>query len=279
MNILFEEQGKKFKTSFLKELENNIKILKNLFDEVFVNNEGVCYSLESKLNSGRVYCKSSINKLFEIKENQLLKLNLKAISECLKAGKSKIIGFSADDELVFRTTEMDYEVVSGNFERLYIESLASVLQENLEAVGGVKYDEREMQFAKEMLKASGIEDVSVLEKPAAVLPLGCDYPTLKGVSSDVGNVTWVAPTASFRGATFVPAGLGHCWQFTSSGGTTIGTKGVMNVAKVLFFTAYDLYCSPETVEAVKNEFEIKRGKDFVFIPLIGDRNPPLDYRK
>lgn len=176
-------------------------------------------------------------------------------------------------------TEMEYEVVSGNFERLYVESLASVLQKNLEAVGGVIYDDREMQFAKDMLAASGIEDMAVLDKPAVVLPLGCDYPTLKGVSSDVGNVTWVAPTASFRAATFVPAGLGHCWQFTSSGGTTIGTKGVMNVAKVLFFTAYDLYCSPETVKTVKNEFEMKRGRDFIFAPLIGDRQPPLDYRK
>ena len=176
-------------------------------------------------------------------------------------------------------TTMEYEVVSGNFERLYNERLAQVLQGNLEAVGGVKYDARETEFAKAMLASTGITDMSVLEKPAMVLPLGADYPTLKGVSSDVGNVTWVAPTASFRAATFVPAGLGHCWQFTSSGGTTIGTKGIMNVAKVLFLTAYDLYTSPETVQDVKAEFDAKRGPDFVFKPLIGDRNPPLDYRK
>jgi aminobenzoyl-glutamate utilization protein B len=176
-------------------------------------------------------------------------------------------------------TTMTYEVVSGNFERLYVESLAKVLQSNLEAVGGVSYDERETAYAKAMLEASGISDMSVLEKPTKVLPLYCDYPTLKGVSSDVGNVTWVVPVASFRAATFVPAGLGHCWQFTSSGGTTIGTKGVMNVAKVLFLTAYDLYNSPATVEEVKAEFEAKRGPNFRFEPLIGDRQPPLDYRK
>lgn len=176
-------------------------------------------------------------------------------------------------------TAMEYEVVSGNFERLYNETLANVLQKNLEAVGGVSYDERERQFAIDMLEASGITDHTVLEKPASVLPLGADYPTLKGVSSDVGNVTWVAPVASFRAATFVPAGLGHCWQFTSSGGTTIGTKGIMNVAKVMFFTAYDLYNSPETINEIKKEFDEKRGPGFVFEPLIGDRKPPLDYRK
>lgn len=174
---------------------------------------------------------------------------------------------------------MTYEVVSGNFERLYNETLATVLQKNLELVGGVSYNEREMTFAREMLSSSGVTDLSVLEKPSMVLPLGSDYPTLKGVSSDVGNVTWVAPVASFRAATFVPAGLGHCWQFTSSGGTTIGTKGVMNVARVMFLTAYDLYNSPETITQIKAEFDRKRGEDFIFEPLIGDRKPPLDYRK
>ena len=65
-------------------------------------------------------------------------------------------------------TEMEYEVVSGNFERLYVESLASVLQNNLEAVGGVIYDERETQFAKDMLLSSGIKDMSVLDKPSTM---------------------------------------------------------------------------------------------------------------
>ena len=129
MIILFEEKEKKFKTSFLKDLENNVKILKNIYDEVYINNEGLCYSLNSKLESGRVFCNSNINKLFEIKENQLLKLNLKAISDCLKAGKSKIIGFSVDDRLVFRTTEMDYEV--GEFQdnkKLNIEYINDILK-------------------------------------------------------------------------------------------------------------------------------------------------------
>lgn len=176
-------------------------------------------------------------------------------------------------------TTMEYEILSGNFERLYNESFARVLQENLEAVGGVMYDEREMKFAQDMLAASGITDMSVLEKPRTVLPLGADYPTLKGVSSDVGNVTWVVPTASFRAATFVPAGQGHCWQFTSSGGMTIGTKGIMNVARVLFFTAYDLFTSPEKLALIKAEFESSRPEGYVFEPLIGDRKAPVDYRR
>lgn len=130
MNIIFEEQEKKFKTSFLKNLENNVKVLKNIFDEVFIDNDGVCYSLESKIESGRVFCNSNLNELFEIKENQLLKLNLKSIGDCLKAGKSKILGFFVDNnKLIFRNIEMDYEV--GEFEddrKLNIDYLYEIIE-------------------------------------------------------------------------------------------------------------------------------------------------------
>ena len=47
----------------------------------------------------------------------------------------------------------------------------------------------------------------------------------------------------------------------------------------MFLTAYDLYNSPETIAQIKAEFDRKRGEDFIFEPLIGDRKPPLDYRK
>ena len=111
MNVIFEEMEKKLKTSFLKDLENNVKILKNIYDEIYIDSKGIGYSLESKLEVGRVYCNTNLNKLFEIEENQLLKLNMKAISDCLKAGKSKIIGFFVDkNKLIFRNVEMDYEV-------------------------------------------------------------------------------------------------------------------------------------------------------------------------
>lgn len=132
MNVIFEEKEKKFKTSFLKDLENNVKIIKNLFDEVYIDKNGIGYSLESKLEAGRVFCNTNLNLLFEIKENQLLKLNLKAISDCLKAGKSKIIGFFTENNILFfRNIEMDYEV--GEFEdnkKLNIEYITDIINES-----------------------------------------------------------------------------------------------------------------------------------------------------
>ena len=112
MYILFEDYDKKFKSSFLKELENNVKIVKNVFDIIFVNCKGITYSLENKLDNGRVFCKTTLHEIFNIPDSSLLKLDLNRIVECLKAGKSKILGFCVDkdDGVILKTTELDYVI-------------------------------------------------------------------------------------------------------------------------------------------------------------------------
>jgi aminobenzoyl-glutamate utilization protein B len=49
-------------------------------------------------------------------------------------------------------------------------------------------------------------------------------------------------------------------------------------AKTLAMTAYDLFTSPEILEAARVTFDDQRGPDFEYVPLLGDREPPLDYR-
>ena len=58
-----------------------------------------------------------------------------------------------------------------------------------------------------------------------------------------------------------------------------GTKGMINAAKVLALTAYDLFKNKNLIEEAKKEFLEKRGSSFVYSPLIGSREPALDYRK
>ena len=178
-------------------------------------------------------------------------------------------------------TTMEYEIISGNYERLPNQTLSDLVYKNLQAVGGVFYDDAEMAFAKEMMANSGITDPAAVDaalwKIQHVIPASENK--LSGwVSSDVGNVTWGVPTGSFRMAAFAPAGSGHCWQQVASGGSTIGTKGLMAAARVFYLCAYDLLNSPETVAAAKAEFERKRGADFKFVPLMGDRKPDFDYQ-
>lgn len=175
-------------------------------------------------------------------------------------------------------TSVKYEIMSGNYERLPNHRLSAVLDANLRTVGGISYDADEMAFALELMRNSGVEDTeAALKRISTVIP-SRENNLSKWVSSDVGNVTWVAPTGSFRMAAFVPAGGGHCWQQVASGGTTIGTKGLMAAARVFYLTAYDLLTNAGLVSEIRDEFISARGADFKFVPLMGDRQPPFDYQ-
>jgi aminobenzoyl-glutamate utilization protein B len=59
---------------------------------------------------------------------------------------------------------------------------------------------------------------------------------------------------------------------------SIGTKGMIVAAKTLARTALDILSDPSIVTEARAEFGERRGEDFRYVPLIGDRDPPLDYR-
>jgi aminobenzoyl-glutamate utilization protein B len=91
-------------------------------------------------------------------------------------------------------------------------------------------------------------------------------------------VSWVVPTAGLRTATWVPGTSAHSWQAVAAGGTSIGTKGMIVAAKTLAMTAYDLFTTPALLQEARTAFDEQRGPDFEYVPLLGDRAPPLDYR-
>ena len=100
-----------------------------------------------------------------------------------------------------------------------------------------------------------------------------------GGSTDVGDVSWVVPTAGLRTATWVPGTSPHTWQAVAAGGMSIGHKGMMLAAKTLTLSAIDLYKNPEVINIASQELQRRVGSDFSYQALLGDREPPLDYRK
>jgi aminobenzoyl-glutamate utilization protein B len=50
-------------------------------------------------------------------------------------------------------------------------------------------------------------------------------------------------------------------------------------AKSMALTAVDLFKNPALLSAAKDEFYARRGRDFKYEALLGDREPPLDYRR
>ena len=52
----------------------------------------------------------------------------------------------------------------------------------------------------------------------------------------------------------------------------------MVAAKTLAGTAIDLFSDPRAISEAHEEFLQRRGADFKYIPLLGDRPPALNYR-
>ena len=82
-----------------------------------------------------------------------------------------------------------------------------------------------------------------------------------------------------RTATWVPGTAAHSWQAIAAGGTTIGLKGTKLAAEVLADTAIALFKDQKIIQRAKKELLEKQGPEFDYYPLLGERPPPLDYRK
>lgn len=173
-------------------------------------------------------------------------------------------------------TKVSYEIIGGTYDLLVNKTLAEVMQQNLEKVGGVVYTEDEILFAKKLQTSFDFAPPAI-SSAATIVPLA-KLINAGGGSTDVGDVSWNVPTVGLNAATWVPGTPAHSWQAVACGGTEIGTKGMINAAKVLAMTAIDLYTNAALIQKAKEELSASKSSDFNYKPLLGDRPPALNYR-
>ncbi|WP_421806291.1 amidohydrolase [Flagellimonas sp.] len=173
-------------------------------------------------------------------------------------------------------TTMEYEMIGGTHELLPNLTLQKMMHDNLVRVGGITYTPEEKAFAEKISKSLGNESLNM--KVAETVQPYKETAEAFG-STDVGDVSFTVPTAGLGTATWVPGTPAHSWQAVAAGGMSIGSKGMMVAAKTIALTAMDIFENPKTVEAAKKELEERRGKDFKYVPMLGNRPPALDYRK
>lgn len=174
-------------------------------------------------------------------------------------------------------TTVDWEVIHGNYELMPNEVLGRVMHQNLTQVGGVIYNDQERAFADQIGRTLPGGRAASLSLATDIVPFVVDVPPLAG-STDVADISWVVPTMGLGTATWVPGTPAHSWQAVAAGGTSIATKGMVVAAKTIALTAIDLFEQPELMTQAKAELVRRRGPDFKYVPLLGDRAPPLDYR-
>ncbi|UIP07155.1 amidohydrolase [Erythrobacter sp. SDW2] len=172
-------------------------------------------------------------------------------------------------------TQVEWEIIHGNNPLLVNETLARVMDAKLRQVGGVEYTPEERAWAEEISKTLG-DAARPIESAAEIQP----YDKSLGYgSTDVGDVSWATPTVGVRTATWVPGTSSHSWQAVAASGNSIGAKGALVAAKAMTLMAVELFTNPELREAAREEFDAARGEDYEYKSLLGDRDPPLDYRQ
>ena len=171
-------------------------------------------------------------------------------------------------------TKLEYEVMHGNYPLMPNKVLSEMIYEELLELGGIKYTNEETEYANELYKTL-INPSRKIGSQEEIQPLRLSAG--KG-STDVGDVSWKVPTSGVRIATWVPGTSSHSWQAVAAGGTTIGTKGANLAAKALANSAIKLFENPKIIELAWDE-HLGRVGDHEYQALLGDRQPPLDYRK
>lgn len=83
-------------------------------------------------------------------------------------------------------------------------------------------------------------------------------------STDVGDVSWVVPTAQCQVACYALGTQYHTWQMVAQGKTLLGYKGMLHASKVIASTALELFMNPELIEEAKLELkEAQDGEEYV----------------
>ena len=164
--------------------------------------------------------------------------------------------------------------------------VSDVMYDVLKELGPIDFNDEERAFAKavaagypERIRAASIRSGelpdSALEQPllGEIFEPGDRSKVLSG-STDVSEVSWIAPTAQVL-TTCHPAGVtGHSWGITATGGMSIGHKGMMHAAKVMAVTAAELHLDPSLITKAHEEYvESTDGKPYK-APLPEGAMPP-----
>jgi aminobenzoyl-glutamate utilization protein B len=151
---------------------------------------------------------------------------------------------------------------------------AELLQKNIELVGMPPWTEEENFFAKALQKELKAKEEGLPTKVDSLR--GPSLVSIGGGSTDVGDVTLIAPTASIRFPGQVPGAIGHHWSSVACNYGSTAWKGLNAGAKAIAASAIDLMTKPEELKKLQAEFE-ETSKKYPYKSFLpADAKPPLD---
>jgi aminobenzoyl-glutamate utilization protein B len=168
-------------------------------------------------------------------------------------------------------------VVSAIHQRHANKAAAELIQKNIELVGMPAWSEEEQAFAKALQKELGAEEKGMPVKVDKLEAPGGTF--VGGGSSDVGDVTLIAPTATITFPGAAPGVIGHHWSNVACFYGSTAWKGLNAGAKAIAASAVDLLTKPDELAKLRKEFE-EYSKTHPYKPFLpADATPPNDLNK
>lgn len=188
---------------------------------------------------------------------------------------SRIVDIAKGAALMTGTT-MEYHVCGGMYDYVPNGPLSKAMHEAFCQVGAPAFDEADMDLARRFRATEPEEKQQALAKRGPVLdtavPAQLNLDLTMGGSTDVGDVSYIVPTAQAAIACAAVGTGAHTWQFAAQAGGSIGEKGMLTAAKVLALTAIKAMQDPALLRAAKEEFVAQIGGSYV-CPLPDDVVP------
>ncbi len=150
-------------------------------------------------------------------------------------------------------------------------ALEDVMAEAMTEIGAPVYTAEERAYAKQFKETFSVED-QISDLPYAVKDVTalkenvrnseiCDYvietfhsDRCEMGSTDVGDVSWVVPTATVNTSCYSYGAGSHSWQWTAQGKSAVAHKGMLYAAEIMAKSAAKLVEKPELIEKAKKEF-------------------------
>jgi aminobenzoyl-glutamate utilization protein B len=171
--------------------------------------------------------------------------------------------------------------------------LQSLLYEKFVEVGPVPVDSKDIEFAKKIRDTLSQRQKKFDEGlAAAMFRAGSDvisqisgkevidiiYPydpveAQAMASTDVGDVSWIVPTAQITTTCYAKDTAGHSWQMVAQGKSDLCHKGLLQAGKVMALAGAELLENPHLVEKAREEFDRKRSGETYKCPIPSEVKP------
>ena len=162
-------------------------------------------------------------------------------------------------------------LITGVHEILLNRPLLEAAQANLEYVGAPKFSEDDHSFAKELQTEVGVEPLGY---PSEVRPLADDMQPPFGGSTDVAEVTRLAPGVSIYVATAGSNLPWHSWATSASHGRPNAARGATVAAKTMAMTAIDFLQDEDLRKRAKADFD-RQMEDQPYVSPIPKGQKPI----